>query len=442
MLPLRIPCAMLLLAVLGVAQNTTGDNTANQTDEADPVLEALTAEAARKKKEAEIAESEKKIRDAQPAAGVKVLEGKTTIDDNVTFESEMFSYKAVQEISKQIASQVNNRVPTKGAIIFIHDAALQSALRAYQALQVQEQAFQHRLQLLLDNLKNLDQPTTMKNAPFPIVAGAVRSVIDLLSLFRQDTDFKGRSFTVNEEALVAQVANEINKLNGNVTVVYPKLWPPGLLMVPSAENSKLIKVIEKLNDIQVTATGHGRQLEREIEERAGKTMQINKRIKTFQKDLEGKKAKLQTGDTIIEEASDKLDGEKEKLKRVMKEIESRENLKQDFANLNSQAASSLETLLKTEQATGNPLLATLLTAENVIEQLNCKKGAGFILTLKTVAAGGSYRIRRNLFTTLFTGALLSYSGGAIVSFIMFDADSKIVESRTLQYMNSFSKFRK
>ena len=45
------------------------------------------------------------------------------------------------------------------------------------------------------------------------------------------------------------------------------------------------------------------------------------------------------------------------------------------------------------------------------------------------------------FTTLFTGALLSYSGGAIVSFILLDRDLRIVESRTLQYMNGFSKFK-
>ena len=232
MLLLRNLCGLLLLAVLGMAQNTTDGKTGDQTDLADPVLETLTAEAARKKKEAEIAESEKKIRDAQPGADVKVLEGKTAIDDNVKIETEMFSYNAVQEISKQIAIRVNTCITGNSgkrvATIFIYDTSLQTALRAYQAFLIQKKAIQDELKLLKNNYKTIDAASS-RTLSVTGAAGMARSVIDLISLFRQNTEFKGRSVTVDEEALVAQVAHEIKKLNQQATVVYPKLLPPGFV---------------------------------------------------------------------------------------------------------------------------------------------------------------------------------------------------------------------
>ena len=446
MLPLRNLCGLMLLAVLGMAQNTTDGNTGDQTDMTDPVLEALTAEAARKKKEEEIAESEKKIRDAQPGADVKVLEGKTAVDDDVKIETQMFSYNAVQEISKQIATRVNTHInsttgnSTAGAAtIFIHDISLQSAIRAYQAFLIQKYAIQRELLRLEKNLEDKGPEKTMKSQAIPSVAGTARSVIDLLSLFRQDTEFKGRSVIVEEEALVAQVAHEINKLNQNATVVYPKLLPPGLSIIPDFESSKLIESITVLQGIQEKAARHGRELEEKNEEQVKRRTELTEQIKTLQKDVNDKRAKLSPDDPKISATIGELATAKGELAKVTNGAKTRENLKQAFADLNDLVASLLGTLLKTEQAAGSTLLGTLLTAENILEQL--KKKEGYLLALKPVSAGGSYRIRRNLFTTLFTGACLSYSGGAIVSFILLDWDSRIVESRTLQYMNGFSKFK-
>ena len=51
-------------------------------------------------------------------------------------------------------------------------------------------------------------------------------------------------------------------------------------------------------------------------------------------------------------------------------------------------------------------------------------------------------MRRNLFTSLFWGDLLSYSGGAVVTYLLFNSAHEIVASDTLRYMTGFSKFKK
>lgn len=60
---------------------------------------------------------------------------------------------------------------------------------------------------------------------------------------------------------------------------------------------------------------------------------------------------------------------------------------------------------------------------------------------KVLTAGGKYKIRRHLFTTLFWGDQLSYSGGATVAFSLFDPRTgKVVLSDVLFHLTDSVKF--
>ena len=450
MLLLRSLIGLLLLTVLGMGQNPEDGKGGDQIDIEDPLLEALTAEAARKKKEAEIAESEQTIRKAQPGANVKALEGKTTIDDKVVIESEVLSNIAVQEISKQIANRVNDIVQITAtdndkATIYIHDTSLHTAIRADQYFQVQKQdiltqkneldtEFGKLVPCTLNSIINYNQEKSLVGGrSFLGAAIAARSAIDLLSLFRQDTEFKGRSFTVREEALVAQVAHEIKKQKINAVVVYPSLMPPGLSNISdSNNNSDLIRSIKKLQNVRSSGAQRIRKLQIEIENNSRKRTELEEHIKSLEEDDEERQATQSVRNQELSVATDKLKG-------VTICEQTLEKLKPAYADLNDLVGTLLGILLNTKEGAGNSLLGTLLTAESILNRL--RRDNVYFLSLKPVAAGGSYRIRRNLFTTLFTGPLLSYSGGAIITFMLLDKDSTIVTSGTLQHMNGFSKFK-
>jgi len=63
------------------------------------------------------------------------------------------------------------------------------------------------------------------------------------------------------------------------------------------------------------------------------------------------------------------------------------------------------------------------------------------LSAAVLTAGGSYRTKKHLFTTLFWGDQLSYSGGVAVGYFLFDAaDSKLVESDVLYHATGYARF--
>jgi hypothetical protein len=82
----------------------------------------------------------------------------------------------------------------------------------------------------------------------------------------------------------------------------------------------------------------------------------------------------------------------------------------------------------------------LVKASELVKRM--EKETSYVLFAKPVTAGGSYGIRKNLWTTLFTGDLLSYSGGAVICYTLFDHTSKAIDADTLQYMTGFSKLKK
>jgi len=67
-------------------------------------------------------------------------------------------------------------------------------------------------------------------------------------------------------------------------------------------------------------------------------------------------------------------------------------------------------------------LSAILRAEHLIAQV--KMAGAAVLSEKTSVLGGSVVTRQNL----FTGGHLLYTGGAIASYVVFDASGKVVMS--------------
>ena len=83
----------------------------------------------------------------------------------------------------------------------------------------------------------------------------------------------------------------------------------------------------------------------------------------------------------------------------------------------------LATYIQPQASTGLSPIGSVLAGAQLLRTLTSNEGETYILFWEGSAAGGTQRDRKNLFTNLVTGDLISYSGGAVVSFGVIEASS-------------------
>jgi hypothetical protein len=96
-------------------------------------------------------------------------------------------------------------------------------------------------------------------------------------------------------------------------------------------------------------------------------------------------------------------------------------------------------LVKGDEKGGIPALGALLFGGRLAKIL--AEPGTYTLQAEVATAGGTYRTRKNLWTTMFTGDLLSYSGGAVVSYKLFNNKSEIALATTYRHATGFTKFK-
>jgi hypothetical protein len=103
--------------------------------------------------------------------------------------------------------------------------------------------------------------------------------------------------------------------------------------------------------------------------------------------------------------------------------------------LNTEGTAFLDYLTKVDTSTGQSALGALIRAENVTTKL--KEDKSYLFYAKILAAGGAERTRKNL----FTGTRVSFSGGLVVSFVVFDKSGKILDSGLLDEYDGYIRVK-
>ena len=86
----------------------------------------------------------------------------------------------------------------------------------------------------------------------------------------------------------------------------------------------------------------------------------------------------------------------------------------------------------------NPGITSIVQGAQMARVL--KQPNTYLLYANVVSAGGTQRDRKNLFTIIFTGDLISYSGGAVVNYALTEsATDKLVDADVLRYRSSFTR---
>jgi hypothetical protein len=363
------------------------------------------------------------------APDVKALQGKTTVDDKVSIEAEILAYSAISKIAKRIASEFHSKFPdpASGYRIIVLDDSLVAALTAHQTLVME-------LDLISNGFARVIEAGTPSAAAakpgarlemFVAPAGFMgalsgtamlgRSLIDLLSLFRQDTSYYGRSYTVNDSALVLEVVRYLKAERGDIQCIYPKL----LLYRPGA----------------AAQTWHGRFKRRltevyDLRDRADRVVaDLSKSCLELQLKIQPPAPRQPPSDSELTEFTSEL---------IAKKIlhDSCEKL----FDANDAKLSQTVNGLSTPDAKGVTPLEIIQKAEEIVARFEVCRTNTFLLYVQAVDLAGNYRIRSNLWRTLWNSDGLSYSGGAIVTFGFLNGDAELVLCGTHRWRTPFVRF--
>ncbi len=111
---------------------------------------------------------------------------------------------------------------------------------------------------------------------------------------------------------------------------------------------------------------------------------------------------------------------------------------QSLATLNEEVDIFLESLLVPVDKSdpyGNPPLLSIIQANQLDKILNDNRS--YVLNLDIDVSGGSHRTRSSLFTTIFSGSRISYSGGAVINYSLFARDGAMKKSGFFYYNTGY-----
>jgi len=227
-----------------------------------------------------------------PAPSATPLTGETTLDDGVRMETDIVSYKAMAEAAHAVVSDIDDRLRNNAGAkkpisnLAIYDAQVVKDWRFFQAL---FPAFHGQTEDILNSYKNLvcfnaqvdanfkqkycerspgahfarderiaiaDFQAGAIQTAFSVGGDLVKSFIDLAALFRTETKITGKSLTIDETALTAEVFRVFKSEKPDTNLYYPRMFPPrvnpngqsktlqevGMLFIFKSEADRLIKL--------------------------------------------------------------------------------------------------------------------------------------------------------------------------------------------------------
>jgi hypothetical protein len=349
-------------------------------------LEKAIAEAKKAAAEAEKAALEAKI----PASDVKALEGKTTVDDEVSIECQVITYSAVSEIANHICRKIKNYDDPNLKRVVIFDQNNLNTFFSYKTFKKQINLFKERYDELIEKAKETieitgvpaEEPTKIQTEmlisplePLAVGTGVVKSIIDTISLFRTETEIKGKKVEIVYEALVADLVMALKSNN------LKPIYPPFQTNVSDGLLSSVLELLE---------------------------------LKKIAEGIINGAESSNKSDTI------------EYLKNLNSQVD---KMMEVLTTVDETATTRLEKFLEGE------ILDNIVGegADNIYgEEVD---ESTYILYLRIVYASGNNRVKRNILWSE-----LSHSGGAIITYFLLDKEGDIKLSKTLYNLSPYKKF--
>lgn len=358
------------------------------------------------------------------------VEGRTVIDEALSFESTILAHKAVSVLATRIADQIavatRERAP---CTIYFLDNTLALALGLhqtfYQQCDVLGRVFdtasdraERGLEELRKRKRQDKDPEKAKATALSVggvvtaATGAVAVAANLLSYFNVDTSYFGREAEVGQQALVMELARRLLPRTG-ISFRCPSLGAASASVTPrKAEAPAPLHALNTVAEKQEEAFAAIHDLSSVVHQMADDDPQL---------------------------APARL--------ALSRAHEAHDSAAAVFAELR-------ETFLSTKGETGMSPAFLLRLASDVLQDTPADKAGGeeqggeanpaeerppeqLFLTARIETSGGSYRIRRHLFQWLNGEDPLTFTGGSIASFALLDADGAFLAAGTEWHREPF-----
>lgn len=320
-------------------------------------------------------------------------------------------------------------------------------------------------------------PVNPTGASSPWVASNSAATFgDSLALFRADVNVKPSAPGAGEPVVVTEVFRALREqYHGSVALYYPTEIPPGF---DPTRDSQLLDKLEALFNSKANAESAAAQ----IAQRVADKRELISRLQKCRAAADSAQGSLQRLVGEQQKRSDDLDRsillqskgrptaaqrtrrqrERERLadlrarlephfaslwpvrqklgddaRRLEKQLAALREASGPLAALNAQAGLLAKVLTKADDETDLNPLAAFMRAEMI--QKFMRENDTYWLKLRVVAAGGSARVRSNLFANLFKGGgRVWYSGASIVEYHLYDRLGRSLLSDTT---NSYEEYR-
>jgi hypothetical protein len=346
------------------------------------------------------------------ADDIKPVDGKTTIDDKVMFEAQRLSYDAARVIAEKIAQRISQRTKEKEVVIagtqFLADmsnlvatkAILEELAKDYALLAETTPSVQAEF-ATRSLWRGAVAITSKLNPVVGAVTAGVQSALTLVSLFRQDVDYKGVPISIDTLAFELELAARV-RMHKAREVIVPEF---AVFAKPSAKDGALVTLLDKVKANRVAA----------IKAHAPKPshpLGHDPKPPVPRKSGDVDESDLVLFDTHLPDAdTDALNVE-------LTHIDAR------FNDLQTQ-------LMKSDvDPSVLTILARLLRIETIVAR------SPILVHVRVVLAGGSNRMQHSLWSSMFHGDGFSSSGGAVVTWAILNVNGAVEDGGVFSHSMS------
>lgn len=378
--------------------------------------EAALAEADAKiaKAKKDIAEADKATFAAQlPAPSTKPLEGKTDLDDKTGYFADLLAYRSLKTAAQGIVESLATKLSPEEPVFLVTKTDWQQG-----AVQLAE--VNSRLATFNEYFEKLD-PGAVSDAGVTVAAREATSlaalaaapavlgaIADVAALFREDRTIKGRAVTLNQTALLADVAAELRQRK--VTT-----FLPSLNLNPS---SGIVRAFIETRKKDTVARQKRSEIERAM------TL-LATRINTLETELKAAQQKLAS---IPNEQADQRPAQEHEIQKLKDQLEALKHQKSNNeaikAPFDAVISAFGEFALKLSSVPAGGTVSPLDT----LAEISLLAGHKQLLYVSIVSQGGEVEARRSIWRS----GRIYHRGGVVCAYMLFQPTGAIVSSGTVE----------
>lgn len=390
--------------------------------------------------------------------------GTVTFDDKaaVTIENTVKAYEAVRDAAATIAQGIVKDHPNDSVYVILGtgDVTAQTGLSVFEA---QTDLIKKRLETI-DKFKTAEGMMLPKEgsgepsaaAALALAGPAINAVTGLISLFKVDDKFVPKDETADLPAVYGAVAAQ---MQGHGTIYYPEIMPAHLFEATSPVQARLTTVVDALDTLRATYYSRLAHKAKATKLAAEADDAIKVGVATLKTldEIDAIDKKIAAPGTSPADIKNLKASKEEKLKSIPADaIRDKTALNdkrkflgalKNFIDANDKYIALLEPVLKagddymaamtkSDVTTTSPLMA-LITADRLRRVYTEKPASTFAIQLGVQKLSGTRKEHTNFF-----GTSVSFSGGVVVSYRVFEASSgRLIASDTVSVVKPFTKVR-